>query len=186
MPGRQPDRFRLRSRDPSDSCGLSPDMDTAKPFPEHGIRWLAELQQMPTIAGHSSSSFKAWMRPARIPRSNTSCPASIRKGMRCIPLRLQAMRNSATAFCGTRGFDCQRAGASAFQSLLLRRSSNQACPSRIACARAAANHQQARLETSIRRYLRVRAPSHAQRCCCAQVSSAHIKRGTTSTTSGAI
>jgi PPK2 family polyphosphate:nucleotide phosphotransferase len=42
---KKPDRFHLRSRDPSDTFGLSIDKKTAKPLLADGIRRLAELQQ---------------------------------------------------------------------------------------------------------------------------------------------
>lgn len=41
----KPDRFRLCSRDPFDSFGLSIDKNTAKPLLTDGIQRLAELQQ---------------------------------------------------------------------------------------------------------------------------------------------
>jgi polyphosphate kinase 2 (PPK2 family) len=41
----KPDRFHLRSRDPSDTFGLSIDKSTAKPLLADGIERLAELQQ---------------------------------------------------------------------------------------------------------------------------------------------
>jgi PPK2 family polyphosphate:nucleotide phosphotransferase len=41
----KPDRFHLRSHDPSETFGLSIDKNTAKPLLEDGIRRLAELQQ---------------------------------------------------------------------------------------------------------------------------------------------
>jgi PPK2 family polyphosphate:nucleotide phosphotransferase len=41
----KPDRFHLRSRDPSETFGLSIDKNTAKPLLADGIRRLAELQQ---------------------------------------------------------------------------------------------------------------------------------------------